>query len=226
MAKPNQHGSRSVRAGWTSGNLHYDDVNGNVIFTIDATNRKLNLPSGSKIDGAALTTGIVPLTLNHWRAISSNEIPVKAIASGGGGLLAKDTTPIHERTNGATDKSERIDWATTDVTELTQSFAIPPDWTSGGAIHVKLLGYKSTNTDTTMTLAVGYWEGLGGSNLGGNTAAITQITTVGLFGNVAVTSTSAGAYPGFATVTLIPAAHADDALYMHASWIEYTRAQV
>lgn len=44
-----------VKADWSSGNLRYLDSSGNVIFTVDGTNRKLEVPSGSTLDIDAAT---------------------------------------------------------------------------------------------------------------------------------------------------------------------------
>ena len=39
-----------VKSQWVDGNLVFYDKNGNIIFTIDGTNRKLSLPSGSTME--------------------------------------------------------------------------------------------------------------------------------------------------------------------------------
>ncbi len=44
-----------VKTNWASGNLEFLDKSGNIIFTIDGTNRKITVPSGSKIDVSAAT---------------------------------------------------------------------------------------------------------------------------------------------------------------------------
>lgn len=220
MAKPNTHGSRAVSTGWSSGNLQFRDASGNVIFTVDAANRRLTMASGAGLDISALGlgTGYVPLPLDAWRGISSNDIPAKAIASGGSGVLGKDTTPILERINGATDKALRINWATGDVTEIAQSVVLPPDFTDG-TVTVKLRCYKGSNTDTTFVVAVGYWEGVGGSNLGGNTAAITATAAATV--SKTVTGTATGGT--VVQVNLVPGTHGNDAFYLLGSWLEYTR---
>lgn len=180
------------------------------------------VPAGSTFDvsNLALGVGFIPLPLEAWRAISSNDIPVKAIASGGSGILGKDTTPILERINAATDKGLRIDWAASDSTEIAQGIVLPNDWTTGGVANVKLLLYKNTNTDATVTMAVGWWEGKGGSNLGAASAALSFTSTVTL---VTVPITTVVAYPNVAQLNLIPGTHTTDAIYMLASWVEYTR---
>jgi hypothetical protein len=68
--------------------------------------------------------GFIPLALADAREVSSN---ATINAAGNGGLLASDTTPVFQRVNGATDKALRLNWAATNVDEITWSFAYPPD---------------------------------------------------------------------------------------------------
>ncbi len=51
-----------IKSKWTSGNLEFTDNSGNVIVTYDSANRKLTIPSGSKIDLSAATGALVPAT--------------------------------------------------------------------------------------------------------------------------------------------------------------------
>jgi hypothetical protein len=86
----------------------------------------LELQSGAKVldsRGDAIK-GFIPLALADAREVSSN---ATINAAGNGGLLASDTTPVFQRVNGATDKALRLNWAATNVDEITWSFAYPPD---------------------------------------------------------------------------------------------------
>jgi hypothetical protein len=47
-----------VTADWSSGNLRYLDVSRNVIATLDGTNRKIEIPSGSSLDLDAATNTV------------------------------------------------------------------------------------------------------------------------------------------------------------------------
>jgi len=167
-----------------------------------------------------LGIGFVPLPLGSWRIISTNAIPAIAVASGNGGQLASDTAPALERVNGATDKQLRIKWVANGVEEVTAQFAYPPDLDDTANVEVHFLAAMA-NTNDTPTVAVGYFEGVGDSNAGGNSGAVTG-TTVAEY-SVAVTAANVAAQPNVASVTLIPAAHGNDALYVYATWIEYTR---
>jgi hypothetical protein len=71
------------------------------------------------------------------------------------------------------------------------------------------------------TIAVAYFEGVGDADAGGATAAVTG-TTVAEYSRT-ITAANVGAHPNVASVSLTPGAHAADALYIYAIWIEYVR---
>jgi hypothetical protein len=170
--------------------------------------------------GALSTKGSIDLPLGSWRTIATTAIPDLAVASGNGGQLAANSLPSLNRINAATDKGVRIMWAATSVIEITNQFTYPPDWDDTAPVTFNMLASMAGEADTPV-VAVAYFEGLGDTNAGGNSAAITG-TTIAQY-SVAVTAANVGAYPNTATVTLIPAAHGTDILNLYATWIEYTR---
>jgi hypothetical protein len=163
--------------------------------------------------------GFIPLALADAREVSSN---ATINAAGNGGLLASDTTPILQRVNGATDKALRLNWAASNVDEITWSFAYPPDVDENSALEVHFLAAMAGATDTP-TLTVGYFVGVGDTDAGGASAAVTG-TTVAEY-SVSVAAADVGAPPKVASVSLVPGTHGTDALYLYAAWIEYTRRQ-
>lgn len=168
---------------------------------------------------ATLKTGSIPLPLTAWREISSNDIPNTAADAG---ALSSNTTPILGRVNGATDKQLRLAWAASNSDEITfGGIAYPPDLDDASAVTVHLLAAMAGATDTP-TIAISFWEGVGDTNAGGNTGAITG-TTVTEY-SVSIAHGDIGAHPKAATIGIIPGAHTTDALYIYAAWIEYTRA--
>ena len=219
----------NVSSEWdASGNLVFYDKDKNIIATWDGTNRELNFPSGSTLDlGSAtlnlpstyLGVGYIPLPLGAWRLIESNDIPAIAVASGNGGNLGRDTAPLLERVNAATDKQQRIRYVANGVVEITQQFAYPPDLDDTAPVVVNILANMAGATDTPV-LGVNYFEGVGDTNAGGNTAALS--TTVAQK-TVSIAAADIGAYPKAATIGIIPAAHANDALHIYATWLTYTR---
>lgn len=165
-----------------------------------------------------LATGYVPLPLTAFRLIASNDIPNSGAADGG--VISQDTVPKLERVNDATDKKLRIAWAAAGVIEITQDFVYPPDLDDTQAVTIHLLAAMAGATDTPL-IAVGFFEGVGDTNAGGNTGAITGTAVAEYTRTIA--AGDVGVSPKAASVTLIPAAHGTDALYLLGCWVEYTR---
>lgn len=166
-----------------------------------------------------LKTGFIPLPLTTWRIIATNDIAAKNAADGG--LISLDTDPTLKRVNGATDKKLRIAWAATSVIEIANDFVYPPDLDEASNVEIHIIAAMA-NTNDTPTIAVSFFEAVGDTNAGGNTAAITGTTPTEY--TVAVTAANVGATPKGVSVGLVPAAHGTDALYIYAAWVEYTRA--
>lgn len=197
--------------------------------TIDMGGDRLLVASGGVLElqaGAIVADsrgdaikGFIPLALADAREVSAN---ATINAAGNGGLLASDTTPIFQRVNGATDKAIRLNWAATNVDEITWSFAYPPDLDDTAALEVHFLAAMAGATDTP-TLTVGYFENVGDTDAGGATAAVSGTTVAEYSVNIA--GTDVGTPPKVASVSLVPGAHGTDALYVYAAWVEYTRRQ-
>lgn len=165
----------------------------------------------------AQQTGFIPLPLTGFRLIATNDIAAKNAADGG--LISLDTDPTLKRVNGATDKQLRIAWAAASVVEITTQFAYPHDLDDAGTIVVHLLAGMGGATDTPV-IAVSFWEGVGDTNAGGNSAALAATVADK---SVTIAAADVGAYPKAATIGLTPGTHANDAVYIYAAWITYTR---
>ena len=186
------------------------------------TPAELALPAGGIVAadlGANLKTGYIPLPLTGFRLIAANDLAAKNAADGG--LISLDTDPTLKRVNAATDKKLRIGWAANSVIEIQQDFSYPPDLDDTAPIVVNLLLAKDTNTDTTAVVAVGYFEGVGDANAGGNTAALAAAALA--VKTVAIAHGDVGAAPTGASVTITPGAHANDAVFLYGAYVTYTR---
>lgn len=173
------------------------------------------------VTAAKLTTtmqkGIIQMPLASAREIASNDIINTA---GDAGVLSSNTTPILARVNGATDKKLRLNWASSNSDAIQWDFAYPPDLDDAAAITIYVRAAMAGATDTP-TLAINYFEGVGDTNAGGNTAAVTG-TSVATYSR-AIAAGDVGAAPNGASVEIVPAAHTTDALYIYEVWAEYTR---
>lgn len=164
-----------------------------------------------------LATGYILLPLAQARLIAASDIAAKNAADGG--VVSLDTDPTFKRVNGATDKQLRIAWAAASVVPITWSFAYPPDLDDTAAVIVHLWCGMAGATDTPV-IAVSYFEGVGDTNAGGNTTALAAAVANK---TVTIAAGDVGAYPKVASIDLIPAAHAADAIYLYGAWVEYTR---
>lgn len=191
-----------------------------------ATNKTLQLRVLQAATGA-IPSGPVPIDISSARNLQSNDIPQltdnEATATyASGGYLAKDTTPIYERVNGATDKAQRIHWAAADVSEITlPPIPKPADLDASSDVTVHLMIAKGTNTDTSAVIDVQAFDGVGDTEMGGNTAALATDALTEY--TVTLANADIAAAPGFINLALIPGAHANDAIYLYSMWLEYTR---
>lgn len=183
---------------------------------VTTTKIAANAVTAAKL-AATLATGYIPLPLAQAREIGSNDIINTA---GDAGVLSKNTTPIFERVNGATDKQLRLNWAASNVDEIAWSVVSPPDLDDTAAVEVHLLAAMEATNDTPV-IGVSFFEGVGDSNAGGNTAAVTG-TAVAEY-SVSIAHGNIAAAPQPWAIGLVPAAHGTDKLYLYGAWIEYTR---
>jgi hypothetical protein len=173
--------------------------------------------------GGGGTIGSIPIDLASARYIDTNDIPdanSNAAGDSSGGLLALDTTPALERVNGATDKALRIMWVAgnTDEAQFAPVY-MPPDLDATEDVTVHLLARMSGATDTP-TIDVQVFDGIGDTEMGGVTAALSNTLA-----ELTVTLTAAdisGPPTGFFNITLTPGAHATDEVELYAAWIEYS----
>lgn len=205
---------------WVSaplGSLHLRKASGSVIVSLKTATAGADA-DWTQISSSTTRTGYIPLPLTSWRLIASNDIP--AVGTPDGGIISLDTAPSLKRVNGATDKQLRIAWAAAGVVEITQQFSYPPDLDDAAVVVFNFLGAMAGATDIPV-VAVGYFEGVGDTNAGGNSGAVTG-TTVAQY-TVSIAATNVGAYPKAASVSLTPAAHGTDILYIYNTWVTYTR---
>ena len=159
-------------------------------------------------------SGIVQLDLSQVTIITSNAIDTQAHAAG---LPASNTNPTLQRSNGATDKSLVLSWAASNSQEVQfPGIVIPPDCNIAQAVIFNCLADMSGATDTpVLTLAA--FEGVGGTNLGAATVALSA--TLALL-TVSLTLT---AYPNFLSLTLTPGTHTTNAVNLYAAWLTYVK---
>jgi len=203
-----------------------------------STIRVLHIPSGSGTFGAGaigetayadnsvsaraltdtLATGFIPLDIGSLRIIAANVIG----NTSEGMLLDGNTAPSLQRVNGATDKAMRVIWAASSSVEVQfPPVPKPPDLDGTADLTVHLMLGKDTNTDTTVTVDVQIFDGVGDTEAGSATAALAAAALSEYTGTILAADLAEA--PGFLNISLVPGAHTTDAIWLHAAWIEYTR---
>lgn len=180
------------------------------ITTITGAITASNLP-------ANLKTGYIPLDLFTARIISSNAIQNTTEA----GVPDGNTSPSIARVNGATDKQVRVVWAAGNAAELQfPSIALPPDFDTSAACTVKFLAASAGATNSPV-ITVAWFSGVGDTDQGGATGAVTGTTIAAYSRSIAASAANTAAKP--VSISITPGTHGTDALHVYAAWVEYTR---
>lgn len=168
---------------------------------------------------STLIKGFIPLDITMLRIIATNAIG----NTSEGMLLDGNTAPSLARVNGATDKALRVAWAASSSIECQfPPVPKPPDLDGASALTIHLMMAKDTNTDNTVTVDVQVFDGVGDTECGAATAALSAATIAEY--SASVSAGDLGDHPGFLNISLVPGTHTTDAIYLYAAWIEYTRA--
>jgi hypothetical protein len=161
--------------------------------------------------------GVIPLDICAAREIATNDTQNLAAH---GGIMASDSTPALARVNGATDKALRLAWAAADVTEIAfPPVAKPHDLDSSADMTVHLWCKMAGATDTP-TIDCQFFDGEGDTEAGAATTACGSTLAEEI---ATIPAAGIGAAPGFFNISLVPAAHGTDILYLYMAHLEYVR---
>lgn len=209
-------------------------ANGDIIEFIDFTVISTTAATVSIADAGSFTTqatveaalqeiyqnlisvqGCIPLTLMQFREASS--MAVGNIAANGG-VLASDTTPILGPINGATDGCQQISWAASNNDPIITQIALPPNLDDAAdlVLHVRT---KSAGTTDAVGFTVDTWFNEGDTKVT-DTSETNQTTSwAEKIATIGAADVPAGAQT--LTISLTPAAHTTDIMYLSAAWLEY-----
>lgn len=163
----------------------------------------------------------IPIPLLSVR--ETTNFDVSNIAANGG-VLASDTGPVLEAINAATDGCQRISWIATNVDQVVFQTPMPPDLDSSSTnahivVHIRA---AMSDTNNTPDITVDSFFNESDTKLVDTISAITGTSYAEYTGTIAEADIPDSGIQTL-TVGLTPAAHANDALYITAIWIEYTR---
>ncbi len=179
----------------------------------------LTIEEGAIInDQRSINRGFIPIDIFSNRLLSTNAF-LNTIEAG---TADGNTAPSLARVNGATDKAARLVMAANTTDEIQfHPIPLPPDLDDAADMTVHILAGKGTNTDTTNTIDVQVFFGLGDTECGGATAAM-NATAVTEY-PVTIAAADVLAHPNVMNISLVPGAHANDAIHIYAMWVEYTK---
>lgn len=164
-----------------------------------------------------LKTGTIPLDLWTARLISGNAIQNTTEA----GVPDGNTSPLLQRVNGATDKQVRLQWAAGQSVEIQfPAIVLPADFDTSLSASVKFLAASSGVSDTPV-ITVYWFSGIGDTDQGGNSGAVTGTTIAAYSRTIAASAANTQLKP--VSIAIAAGTHATDALNVYACWVEYTR---
>ena len=173
-----------------------------------------NTQNFRRTDGAWAKRWFHPVPLESLRETTSNDIPA-AGSDANGGLLAKDTTPNLEFTNGDTDSAIRLDWAASNADPVTFSVPLPPHLDTSKDLTIYVLAAMAGATDIPV-LDFDTFFGKGDTKVSDASAAVTG-TSVAVYPVTIAASDIPKAWVDYFTmsVEITPAAHTTDVLYVY-----------
>jgi hypothetical protein len=194
----------------TAGTVSYADASG---FTTAAT---VEDALDELYQDTLSAQNCIPLPLANFK--ETTNFDVGNIAANGG-VLASDSTPILEAINAATDGCQRLNWAATNVDQVTTQAILPPDIdvTADITFHCRI---ASAATNDAVGFTVDWFINEGDTKVvdtTGTNQTATYAEKTATLGNADI---DAGAQT--ITIGLTPVAHGTDAMYMTAAWLEYT----
>ena len=202
-------GGKAVQSRWSAGNLKFYDKAGNVIATFDGANQRIYIAERRSV--------IIPLSA--FRELASDDIPAVAIASGGSGIMGKDSTPNFEAVNGATDRAQQLQWAAANVDKISASLMLPVDCDGTRAMGVELIAGKTGATDT-VAMSISAWFDRGDTEVTGTSANLANGTGAAL-AEVAIAAADVPDVPGQMTLVIFPGTHANDTVELYGVRVNY-----
>lgn len=170
---------------------------------------------------------VIDLDIFSLREITSNDFRDQTVdgTSGAehasGGILASlGAIGSINRINGATDKGARVVFKANTTGEFQfRPIVVPDDMDKAENAYIKLNVAMAGSTNTPV-ISVGCFFGVGDTNCGGNTAAL-SVTRA--WRSVTIIPADLPTPPEMMNITLIPGAHATDAIWLYGAAFYYTR---
>jgi hypothetical protein len=161
------------------------------------------------------TQVVVPISLGTWREVdSSGDVGAIAVASGNGGNLASDTTPI---LRGGTNESFELAWEAGNADIVSCGITLPADIDDTADAYVDLYVQADTTDNAPSFSVLSSWQA--GSQVTDTATAVTSTAVQTITATIASGDVPAGAT--FLTLQLVPAAHATSVTILHGARLRY-----
>ncbi len=164
--------------------------------------------------------GFIGVSLMQLREASSMAVGNIAAACG---VLGSDTTPTLAPINGGTNGCQQVEWVESNNDPVIFQVALPPDLddTADLILHTRI---KSAGTTNAVGFTVDSWFDEGDTKVTDTSETNQTATWAEKITTIANGDVPAGAQT--LTVSLTPAAHTTDHLYLSSVWLEYKRKLV
>lgn len=163
-----------------------------------------------------LAVGCIPLDIANAVVISANVVQNTTE----GGRPDGNTAPTLQRVNQDTDKALRVSWAGGSQVELQfPPVMLPNDLDDAAPVFVDLVCGKDANANT-VAIDVQVFFDVGDTECGASSGTIAQAKAMY---SAEVAAADVPADPTVMNISLVPGAHAGDALYLYGARVRYTR---
>jgi hypothetical protein len=169
-----------------------------------------------QVDGYYAQHFWVPVPFTAMREVVSNDIPAMA-GTPPAGVLAKDSTPNLEFTNGDTDSALRLEWAASNNDPVAFQVPLPPHLDPSTALTVNLYAAIGGTTDSLVIASDAYFD-KGDTKVEDNSGTVTGATPANYTITIAAADIPIGART--MTVELTPGNHTTDELELYSVWVE------
>ena len=208
----------------SGGSIDLSSATGLISFAageIAAADLASSAVTAAKLD-ATLRHGIIPLSLFSAKFISSTG--GEAFTTISAGFITTATSPSLQVVT-TTDRSNYINFTSGGALGIQfPSVVIQPDFTTPGAINLKVLAARGSTLDTGGTnpcLTGGLWFNKGDTELSSNTGRITS--TAPSTYSVTFSSGDLAGFPGVIAPRLTSVASTNDAVQLWGAWLDYTK---
>ncbi len=171
----------------------------------------------SVMRGVGVTTRAIPLPLfSCFEVDGTNDVAVIAVASGNGGKLAADTTPILR--GRATTNNIELSWATGNVDPIAWEVPLPYDVDDTQDVTIELVINSGTTDAATMGVFTS-WDGGAEVTDSASDASTKSATDHTITGTIAAADVPAS--PKHVTIRLVPPTHGSNAIQLSGARLLY-----